>query len=224
MIAYILAGEKGPRLEPWHAPKCLMPLGGIPLLHRIIRHVSSTICCDSTICVCVGYKADDVKASVASWLGPTDQTIRFSDAGEDATMCERLTRARAEWGTGHADKPSLVLYGDDCADVDLDELFKDHKRSKAFMTMTVHEERLPFGIYREGKIVDGLPVKVNIGFAVVEPQAWKYAEGCSGLSDFFNKLTWCVDGQSSVNVYEHMGRRATINNPSDIAKAEAEFK
>ena len=216
MIAYILAGGKGSRLEPWHAPKPLLPVNGIPILHRLLHHLSGKV---EDVVVCTGYRAADIEASIREERWDFDH-FAFSNAGEDATMIERLLKAPEPGGL----KQALVCYGDELANPDIQELIKDHKRSKAFMTMTVHEERLPFGVYREGKIVEGLPVKVNIGFAVVEPQAWKYAEGCSGLSDFFNKLTWCVDGMSSVNVYEHTGRRATINNPSDIAKAEDLFK
>jgi NDP-sugar pyrophosphorylase family protein len=146
--------------------------------------------------------------------------FEFSNAGEDATMIQRLLKARE----GSEGERALICYGDELADVDIPALVKDHERSKAMMTMTSHVERLPFGVFSEGRIIEGKEVSVNIGFAIVEPQAWKYAEGCSGLSDFFNKLTWCVDGMTSVNVYEHHGARATINNPSDIAKAEELFK
>lgn len=213
MIAYILAGGKGSRLEPWHAPKCLLPINGRPIIDRLLDHLKESI---ESVVVCVGYRASDVTGALRENILDFDQ-FAFSDAGKDATMIERLLHAKPV-------ERALVCYGDELADVDIQELLKDHKRSKAFMTMTTYRERLPFGVYHEGKIIEGKEVSVNIGFAVVEPQAWKYAEGCSGLSDFFNKLTWCVDGQSSVNVYEHTGRRATINNPSDIAKAEEMFK
>lgn len=212
MIALILAGGKGSRLEPWHAPKCLLPVAGVPILHRLFNHLAPHI---EKAVACVGYRSDDVRLSLpVHWQYPH---CLISDAGEDATMIERLLYAKPT-------KRALVCYGDELADVDIPELVKDHERSKAMMTMTSHIERLPFGVFDSGRIMEGKHVSVNIGFAIVEPHAWKYAEGCSGLSDFFNKLTWCVDGMTSVNVYEHHGKRATINNPSDIAKAEELFK
>lgn len=209
MIAYILAGGKGSRLEPWKAPKCLLPINGVPILHRIWFHIAPHV--DKAF-VCVGHRADDVINSMSPdwWLVP-------SNAGEDATMIERLLQAKPI-------ERALVIYGDELADVDIKALVKDHERSKAFMTITAYEERLPFGVFNAGAIVEGQRVRVNIGYAVVEPQAWKYADGCAGLSDFFNKLRWCVDRMDSTNVYEHTGKRATINNPSDIARAEELFK
>ena len=215
LTAIILAGGKGSRMAPWPAPKCLMPVKGTPIIHWIYRHLISQGDIFERIVVCTGYRADDVVSSMAGLH------VCFSSAGEDATMMERLFKARQEY---KIEGPCLVLYGDELADVSVSYLSEDHKNSKSLMTMTVWDYRLPFGVYEKhngGDINDRMRVKVNIGFALVEPEAWTYGHGCSGLSDFFNRLHYMPDGTSAVNVYEHTGKRVTINSLKELEEAEA---
>ena len=212
LTAMILAGGKGSRLSPWPAPKCLMPILGIPILYRIIDHVAPHV---DLMVVCVGYRAGDVRAATPK----TAPNLLVSDAGEGATMCERLLRAREEYEIAGR---ILVLYGDELADVDIPRLLAQHGSDKTAMTMTGCKYRLPFGVVEsDGFIQDECDVLVNIGFAVIEPIVWGVIAGCKGLSEMFNRVAWT---DHETHIYEHRGRRATINSPADIAAAEEVWK
>lgn len=213
LSAIILAGGKGSRLFPWHTAKALMPINGRPIIDRLMDHLKAFV---DSVTVCVGFRASDIEGALKENRWDFDP-LDFSNAGEDATMMERLLHANPT-------ERALVVYGDELANVSIPDLILNHERSKALMTITSFSERLPFGIFDAGAIVEGQSVKVNIGYAIVEPQAWKYTARCAGLSDFFNKLRWCMDGCDSTNVYEHNGKRTTINSPADIAKAEETWK
>lgn len=220
LTALILAGGKGSRLAPWPAPKAILPVNGVPMIHRLMNHISPDV---GRIITCVGYRADDLAACVLGWNGKN--RVMFSNAGEDAKMCDRLLKARKEFGI---EGRALVLYGDELGDVNIKALEQQHAEERErwglLMTMTTFRQRLPFGIWKNGKIDDNVEVDVNIGFAVVEPFAWDYATPFYGLSDFFNALTCLPDGCTGVTTFEHKGRRTTINNLAELETAEEVWK
>lgn len=213
LTAMILAGGKGSRLEPWGAPKCLLPISGVPILHRILAHVGRW--CDDVI-VCVGYRASDVAHSirtVRAW-----DHVRVHDAGEDATMCARILDARALC----MNERILVLYGDELGNVSVPALMARHEQLRAEATVTVYNQLLPFGVadYKDGflrHIADDVYECVNIGFAVLEPSALAKMNAGEQFSAFLSRI---AGGGMNVGVYVHEGGRATINSPADIAKAE----
>lgn len=204
--AVILAGGRGSRLAPWPAPKCLLPINGVPIIERIIRHVDSHV---GRIIVCTGYRSGDVMAALRHREGGR---LLFSDAGEDATMCERLLRARDEHKFGRV----LVLYGDELADVDVDTLVRHHDEHGARLTFTCFEQKLPFGVVYGSRIDENIKMPVNIGFAVVDVECWRQAEPGDGFSDFVNNVHF----NFVVEKYTHRGRRTTVNGFSDLAHAE----
>lgn len=220
LTALILAGGKGSRLAPWPAPKAILPVNGVPMIHRLMNHLAPHV---GRIITCVGYRADDVAACVLGWNGKN--SVMFSNAGEDATMCERLLKARQEY---KIEGRVLVCYGDELADVDVEALAQQHSRACAKwnlkITLTTFFQRLPFGIWKDGGIDDHVEVNVNIGFAMVEPSAWQYARPPYGFSDFFNALRCLPDGCSGVSTFAHKGKRSTINNLQELAAAEELWK
>lgn len=208
LTAIILAGGKGSRMAPWPAPKCLMPVAGVPILHWIYRNLVSRGDLYERIIVCVGYRAGDVMA------GASGLDVSFSNAGEDAFMSERILRAVEDYKVSG---PILVLYGDEISDVHAVKLAIFHeeavRNAGSSMTITVFKEELPFGIMKGTKIAEGEEVFINIGYAIIEPEALKYAETAYGLSDIFNAC-------EASSVYIHKGKRVTINSISDVTKAE----
>ena len=211
LVAIVLAGGRGSRLEPWQAPKCLLPIAGVPILHRVIQHLSGQHV--EEIVVAVGYRSADVIRALRGLLG-AEQT---SDAGEDVSMCARILHAIRQ----HAvDGPILVCYGDELADVDVGQLLDRHERLGTSATITVHGERQPFGeveMTPEGRLrkLEEKPFRwVNIGFAVLEPEAYGQMTPEEDFADFIGRLG------SGVGAYIHQGRRATVNTPADIAHAE----
>lgn len=210
MDAIILAGGKGSRLSPFHAPKTLLPIAGVPILYRLIEHLGAgqNRVVDRVV-VCTGYRAMDISAAI-KWIPDGRQVGVFtSNAGEDVAMGARLLHAREE----HRLKGRvLVLYGDELADVDVRGLVDAHERRQTDITFAAYRERLPFGVVADGRVHDDESVLVNIGFAVVEPRAWEVLRLEDGLADWINK----VDSSA----YLHIGRRATVNSLAELQHAE----
>lgn len=212
--ALILAGGKGSRLAPWSAPKCLMPIHGVPIIHRLLSHLAPHV---GQIVTCVGYRADDVAASTLGWNGKN--SLMFSYAGEEIPMVGRLLHARKEYGiTGTV----LVCYGDELADVDIPALMAFHEKTGASLTITAYEQPVGLGVIQGApgqfeRISEDATLFVNIGFALVEERVWAYAQEGMGFSAFVNRVARTLD---SVGCYIHTGRRSTINSLADIARAE----
>ncbi|MBX9929296.1 MAG: NTP transferase domain-containing protein [Gemmatimonadaceae bacterium] len=76
MRALILAAGRGTRLGPdWRAPKCLLPIGGVPLLQRYHAALRDRV---STIRVVVGHQSDTVRAA----MGASMPTVEWVENAE----------------------------------------------------------------------------------------------------------------------------------------------
>ena len=216
MNAIILAGGRGSRLQPWHAPKCLLPINGVPMLHRILLHLEEAAI--RTAIVCTGYRADDVEASLTRF--EADMNIGVSDAGEDAPMGARLLKAR---NADSVVRRVLICYGDELADVNISALLLAHEG--ALMTFTFARAASPGGtVDTDGEqlIVENQTHFANIGFVVVEPECWDVLEPEDGLSDWINRV-W-ANARKQVHMFVHEGKRATVNSLADLQYAEEVWK
>ncbi len=229
LTAIILAGGKGTRLAPFPAPKCLLPVNGVPIIHRLLQHLLNTHKEHvSQAVICTGYRAGDVERSV----GASDN-IKFSNAGEDASMGKRLLMAREHMmlsaKSGHPMDRVLVCYGDDMADVDIAELVAAHESHEGAVgvTFTAALSKIPGGMINFGDkeriITENESALMNIGFALIEPACWKVLAPEDGLSDWINKVEAHPE-LPGVSVYVHSGKRATINSLADLAAAEEIFQ
>lgn len=214
--AIVLAGGRGTRLEPWHAPKCLIPVRGVTILQHLLEHL--LVCHGESVrraVVCTGYRARDVESSVRAH-GWGEGEVALSALGEDARMGERLLAARLIAHPGRA----LVCYGDELADVDVRALVAQHEEGGRAVTFAAAEQRVSGGVVRDDlgapQIVEDSAVEINIGFAVVEPQCWGLLRPEDGLSDWINRAA----RRLPVGVYRHVGRRATVNTLADLRRAE----
>lgn len=211
-------------MQPWHAPKCLMPINGVPILYHLLRHLGRFEQIKS-ITICVGYRAGDIVAAVHSFSEYATAglafPVLFSDEGEDAPMGKRILEAHKLFDD---DARTLVLYGDELADVDVDKLVSRHEREHHLMTFAVAYQAHAGGLASWGfenvSIVEGYKFPVNIGFVVAEPPCWDYLHPDDGVSDWINR----VAKKLSVGVHHHEGRRATVNTLADLERAEEVWK
>lgn len=218
MDAIILAGGKGSRLAPWPAPKCLLPVNGVPILIRLLDHLFSWPCVERAI-VCTGYRGGDVAAALgASRYNPIDGTLEVlvSDAGEDATMGQRLRAARSLVKSDRV----LICYGDELADVNINALVEFHEGTQAALTFTKAKQKVIGGVVdtysMRAKINEETTVDVNIGFVVAEKQCWDQLDTVDGVSTWINRLVY----SHIVSAFPHEGKRATVNSLADLAYAE----
>lgn len=207
----ILAGGKGSRLAPWVAPKCLLPINGVPILGRLLTHLENHGIED--VVICTGYRAKDIREFVLQRKTRL-LNVYFSDAGEDVEMGARLIKGR-EFLSQH--REVLVCYGDELATVNISELLEGHQKDEAEMTFCVAKAHIPGGTVRfnPAKIIESEARMINIGFVVVDPECWKKLQPAHGLSSWINEC--------SAYIYEHVGARATVNTLNDIAYAESLF-
>ena len=139
MKTIILCGGRGTRLGPLgeQLPKTLLPLNGKPCLQHIVENYMGKGYREFVLCV--GHRGEMVVEFCKRHL--QDASFDWSDAGADASMLERLYRAR------HLiEEQAWVAYGDTFVDADLAAMLRDHTASGAMLTLTTAGVRSPFGI------------------------------------------------------------------------------
>ena len=216
-VVIILAGGNGSRLQPWVAPKCLMPINGIPILGRLLSQLENHGI--ENVILCTGYRSRDIHEFI---LQRRTRLLRvaFSDAGENVAMGARLLKAR---GLIDEKRQVIVCYGDELATVDISELLNAHQEYD--MTFCGAKAKIPGGTihFHNGRsiarIIEAEQHYINIGFVVAEQNCWKDLDADAGLSEWVNK---CIQNKK-VKIFEHLGARATINTLNDLAYAESLF-
>lgn len=220
LTAILLCGGRGERLRPFTdaLPKALVPLRGRPLL----EHLMAGLAADGVtrFAVCVGYKAEAIQEFLRMNHNPAWQVACVNSG--DASMTDRLLDARP-----HVPGQALVCYGDTLANVDLTALRGQHSDSGALATVTVYPLQSPFGIVRfdDSKRVLGfdekplLPYWINIGFILLEPEAFDLLRPGSDMVAFLTTLA----GAGLLHAYTHTGGHVTVNTTGDRGTAETKM-
>ena len=221
LTAIILCGGKGERLRPFTQalPKPLIPLHGRPLLYHLMHYLS--LWGIRSFVLCTGYQSGAIEKFIQDECD-TQWQIKCSNAGEDASITDRLLHARAHV----QDKsPVLICYGDTLANVDLNLLKQTHENNRAAATLTVYALHSPFGIvsFHEGaQCVRGfeekpvLPYWINIGFLFCSSQALDFLKPHTDMPEFLQSLA-----QAGLLVaYKHNGQHLTINTEKELTEAK----
>jgi NDP-sugar pyrophosphorylase family protein len=221
----ILCGGRGVRLKPTTdiIPKALVELNGRPILDYVIAFYRAKGF--KRFILCVGYRADQVRAHYED--PPPGIQICFSDAGENASMLERVWALREHMG-----ERLFVSYCDTFIDLDLDGLLETHLAHRAEATIVTAKIRNPFGL------VTSDPAGWALSF--VEKPVLSYYIGCfvlekSALAYVTPELLQKPDGQGLVNyfgslieqrrlaTFEHAGVQITFNTEPERRKAEEDL-
>ena len=225
MRAIILAGGRGSRLAPWEAPKCLIPVNGLPIPYRLLGHLEEGAHYIGAVSICTGYRHHDVEQAVQSWrwrgLRPEwASAVECSFVDGDVSMLERNRSAASP------NESLLICYGDELADVQLSDLFRQHSKDQAAMTFVAANARIIGGVVQQNgswcRIVEGGHEKlVNIGFVIAEPHCRQYMPEKGGVSDWINAVAAAGE---RVSMFFHKGRRASVNTLADLRAAEEVWK
>jgi histidinol-phosphate phosphatase family protein len=135
--AVILAGGLGTRLRSVYGaiPKPLVPVGGIPLLHRQIDQLTDQGV--KEIFVLAGFKADQVEVYVSKYWPPTQVKVR-----QDGTV--KGTAGAVLGVLAELDPLFFVVYGDTLFDIDFTRFYKFHERQRgACASLLVHPNDHP---------------------------------------------------------------------------------
>ena len=203
MKAVILAGGLGTRIseESQLRPKPMVEIGGQPILWHIMKIYSKYNINDFVICG--GYKVNIIKDYFANYfLYTSDVTFDFSKQNQMTihrnksepwrvtiidTGLNTMTGGRIKRIEEYVKNETFMLtYGDGLSDVNLDELLIEHKKSKAYVTLTAIQPEGRFGqlsideksnINRFAEKPKGDGSWINGGFFVCEPEVFKYIDG-----------------------------------------------
>ena len=194
MKIVILAGGLGTRLgeETEARPKPMVEIGGRPILWHIMKIYSRYGFNDFVICL--GYKGYMIKEYFANYMlhncdavldlkvnrlellgGAVEPwKITLADTGADSLTGTRLLRVKK-----YLDGQTFMLtYGDGVADIDLQKLLEQHKKSGKLATVTAVQPPGRFGamdIEADGAVKSfcekpqGEGGWINGGFFVLEP-------------------------------------------------------
>lgn len=133
MKAFILAAGLGTRLRPFseHTPKPLFPVGGRPLIDRLIRQLENNGFTD--IAINLHHLADQV----ADFIKQQDYQARLTLLHEPEILGTGggIKNLGAFW----ADSPMMVINSDIYTDIDLRAVWVNHRESGCPATLVVHD-------------------------------------------------------------------------------------
>ena len=174
MKAFVLAAGLGTRLRPWTLthPKALVPVGGVPMLERVVRRLVEQGFDD--IVVNVHHFADQIE----SFIAQTDmgaRRIRISDERGRLLETGGAILHASDMLCGDTE-PFLVHNVDILSDVDLAALMASHMEGEAESTLLVsHRES-------SRRLVFSADMRLR-GWHGVADDMWKPAGCVSGPTD-----------------------------------------
>ena len=220
--AAILCGGRGTRLRPTTdvVPKALVKLNGRPILDYIVDYYHSKGLREFILCI--GYKGHQVEEHCANYASDLD--FRFSDAGESASMLQRL------WAIKDLiSEQVFVSYCDTFIDLDIGQMLEEHVAKGAGATMVSAPVKSPLGLlnYDDSGWVDSFiekPIlKYYFGSFILERTALEHVteemlakpDG-EGIVEFFQRLT----ALRLLAAHEYSGAPITFNTESERQNAE----
>ena len=235
MKAVILAAGRGRRLDVLtrHRPKCLIDVGGKPLLYRyldVLAHLGVTC-----VCMVVGYKQEHIREAVASYPSPVEVTFLVNPDFERGSIGSLWTAREA------MDDDVVIMDADVLFHPAVLERLVTSSHANALLmdeTVTQHTEECMV-VMREGRVTalsKQVPdaydlVGEGVGFLRVEqaavPQLLRSVETCvnqglldmeyeDALEDFFREVPVGAEKIGGLPWIE-------IDFPEDLERAEQDI-
>lgn len=220
--AVIQAGGRGERLRPRtdRTPKCLLSVGGSPMLERHIRKLESAGIASATI-IC-GWLGNQVEAHV--------DRVASHYPGIELDVFHETGRLGNIGGLGllrPRDCDLLFLFGDLVTDIEFNALLAAHRSGGGDITLASHLDpyRLSFGEIRvEGSLVREYiekPVKHTLicsGVAVLRPAAVRLIRpgGALGISEL---VSAAIQAGQRVEHWQHQARWIDVNSEAALGAA-----
>ena len=238
MQAVILAGGFGTRLsEETHLkPKPMVEIGGKPILWHILKIYNHYGI--KEFIICLGYKGYLIKEYFANYaLHMSDVTFDFSnghntvhrkqsedwkvtlvDTGERTLTGGRLARVKEYLN----DETFCFTYGDGVSDININDLIKHHKISKAQATLTAVQPAGRYGALElQGNKVKSFKEKplgdnawINGGFFVLEPSVFELLNG--DLSIWEDQPLKKLAETGNLNAFHHKSFWQPIDTLRDL--------
>jgi len=197
----VLAGGKGLRLRPLtdKVPKCLVEVGGKPILAHILAWLKENGI--DRVYISLGYLSEVAVAYVEAHKDELGLDLEVSVEEEPVGTAGGLRLAMQR--SGDEDQDLLVVNGDVLTNFDLagfTEAFQAEKRMGALASIALKEEVSPYGVvlldgtgfvhaFEEKPVLRG--VWINAGIYAMSPAVMNYLPDKGSLeSDVFPKLAW----------------------------------
>lgn len=227
MKAVILAGGVGTRLRPltYVMPKCLLPVGGVPLLEYTIRYLKSYNI--SEFVVCVAY----LKKQVMDAMGDGSRLgvkVQYAEAESALGTAGQLKTADQ-----YIDDTFLAMNGDIVTSLNIDNIIKLHRKSQRIATIALKrfEVKVPYGHITTdavGTILDfaekpTLEFLANAGVYVFERRLLDVippGKVCSLETEIFPRLI--ANGEKPISYYED-AYWSDVGTLVDFEKVNDEF-
>ncbi len=222
MEVVILCGGKGTRLSEYteDIPKPLVEIGNKPIIHYLMDLYASFGHKDFILCI--GYKGSKIKEY---FKDNKEFNIRFVDSGENANKAERLLKAKDLI----RDETFLMSYGDDLADVDINNVIAFHKKNRKIVTLTAVPLESPFGIIEvngKGEVISfkekpKLNHWMNGGFYVIDKKIFNYIKKGHDLEKgAFEELA----KEKNIAAFMHNGFWKSMNTLKDVIELNELYK
>ena len=142
MKAFILCGGEGTRLRPYTytTPKPLLPVGGKPILQHLVEHLKKYEIKEFVLTV--GY----LKEKIMEYFGDGKKfSLKIEYATEDTP---KNTAGSIRDYHGKVKETFAVLMGDHITDINMADMLKSHKKSKAIATVALlkKETKIEYGV------------------------------------------------------------------------------
>ena len=220
----ILCGGRGKRLGHITSkiPKPLVKVGNLSMIEHKINYYKKQGIKDFIFCV--GYKSNVLK----KFLKKKCKNPIFFDGGINAGILKRIYLAREVINTS-----TIISYGDTIAKINFNNLLRQHKKSRAILSIVVAPIRNPFGIVdwnlkkKATQFEEKPTLNHFIGYAVIEPNIFNYLskdiinlKDGKGIVKAIQKLIL----KKLVNVYKFEGLQLiTINSLNELKIARAKI-
>ena len=220
----ILCGGRGKRLGDItkQIPKPLIRVGKISIIEHKLNYYQKQGLEDFVFCI--GHKGNILK----KFIKKKCKKPIFSDGGINSGILKRIYLARKVINTS-----AIISYGDTLAKINFKDLLKQHKKSKAILSIVVVPIRNPFGLVnwnwkRKVTQFEEKPILNHfIGYAVIEPNIFNYLnkniinlKDGKGMVRAIQKLI----SKRLVNVYKFKGLQLTVNSPSELREAKTKIE
>lgn len=220
-----MCGGRGVRLRPVTdtIPKPLVMLDDKPIVRHLLERYAQRGFREFVLCL--GYRGEMVRAHFSE--SSLDSNIEYSDAGEEASILQRLTYAKEL-----IDERAFVAYGDTLVNVDLPAMLKRHIELQVKATITIAPIRSPFGLVetdeqsRVQQFSEKPVQKYFIGHFLLErdvledvPENLIRLKDGAGLVKLFQELS----AQKELGTFEHTGPQITFNTREELEQAKTEL-
>tara|TARA_B100001142_G_C14275091_1_gene632509 strand:- start:132 stop:821 length:690 start_codon:yes stop_codon:yes gene_type:complete len=219
VTSIILCGGKGERLRPLtkDIPKPLINVNKKPILSYIFDHLLGSQL--ENFIIATGYKAEKIE----SYLEEIDPSFNYKIINSgDTDIIRRIQDSKDQ-----ITNDFMVLYGDTISDVDISELINFHNSHSNPITITVWPLKTEFGVVelsQESQVISfeekpELGKWINIGYFYFDHEMIKMLCEYDSFEDFL------IDASERrlLSAYKHRKMHLTINNLSELSKAEEEL-